>query len=405
MQERPNHINDLIIASILGILPEDKRSELNSWVNKSPENRRILDQMQDKAYLKTQLEVFKGLTPEELKAERDSLILKLNIQAEGATWWAPWVMRWKYAAVAAFFILVSGIYIFSFFKTSKKEIVSVPSPISKSYHWNGPFKATLQLADGSTIVLDETRKGILAQQGNTIIKAEEKQLIYQANQTKQLQTVLYNSIITPPGGQIHLVLPDGSNVWLNASSSIHFPIAFTGNDRKVTIIGEAYFEIATIQQSGHKMPFRVNINNKTEVEVLGTVFNINAYSEEPLLKTTLLEGRIKITDTDSSLLIKPNQQVQIEHPAGKPSRFQIVDKPDIDKTMAWRKGKFIFIDDDITTVGMELKRWYNIEIKGNTNERFNSKISRELPIDSCLSILFKGVVRYEKTGNKVYINP
>jgi transmembrane sensor len=403
MQEHTNHITDLIVASVLGELSEEGKNELNNWANESPENRLFLDKAHDPTFIHHQLLKLHSITPDKQEAAWKTVEQKLDLPPV-VTSHSKLVLLLKCAA-AAVVVLVAGFALLFLLKPSKKEAATFTSAGSSPFHWKGPFKAMLILADGTAIELDESKKGVLAQQGNTTIEAVAQQLIYQVAPAKPLQTVPYNSVITPPGGQLHLVLPDGSHVWLNASSSIHFPTSFSSKDRTVAITGEAFFEVAAVQQSGHKIPFRVIINNTTEVEVLGTVFNINAYSEEPLSKTTLLEGKIKITDADSSLLIQPNQQVQVEHIAGKPPHMKVIDKADIDKTMAWRKGIFVFKKDNIATIGKEIKRWYNVEVTGNTDERFSCRINRTLPLDSLLSVLFKGNVGYVKKGNIIHVNP
>jgi len=197
--------------------------------------------------------------------------------------------RWLYAAAAIFLLLIGSItlklFVFNTSQVDKNLISEITQDLPP-----GGNKATLTLADGTVILLDSASNGMLSQQGNTkIIKLADGQLSY--NSEGAPKEVLYNTISTPRGGQYLLLLSDGSKVWLNAASSLRYPTTFTGKDRKVKLTGEGYFEIA----KNTKMPFKVDIDGRGEVEVLGTTFNINSYTDEDQINTTLLEGKIKIT--------------------------------------------------------------------------------------------------------------
>ena len=262
----------------------------------------------------------------------------------------------------------------------------------------GGDKATLTLADGSTVILDDAQNGILAQQGNTkVIKLDGKLLYDPAN--KNSKEVVYNTISTPKGGQYQLELPDGSLVWLNATSSIRFPTSFVEKERRVEITGEAYLEVA----KNRDKPFIVTVNN-AEVQVLGTHFNINAYLDEDDVETTLLEGSVKFVNGANADILKPGQQSQLT----KNGSFKVVSDVDVDKVVAWKNGFFDFENAGIETVMRQLSRWYNVEIEynGKTDDLFIAEMRRNIKLSDALKALeLTGKVRFEIEGKKIIVMP
>lgn len=262
----------------------------------------------------------------------------------------------------------------------------------------GGNKATLTLADGSTIVLDEAQNGELAQQGNSkIIKLDGKLSYDPIN--KNPKEVVYNTISTPNGGQYQLELTDGSRVWLNATSSIHFPTTFIGKERRIEITGEAYFEIA----KNRDMPFVVAING-AEVQVLGTHFNINAYNDEDNVKTTLLEGSIKFVNGDHSNILKPGQQSQL----AKDGTFKVANDVNVDEVIAWKNGLFAFENASIEKVMRQFSRWYDVEIeyRGKTDDLFIAEMRRNIKLSDALRALeLTGRVKFDIEGKKIIVMP
>lgn len=262
----------------------------------------------------------------------------------------------------------------------------------------GGDKATLTLADGSVIVLDNVQNGTLAQQGNAkIIKLDGKLSYDQTN--KNSKEVVYNTIATPKGGQYQLELPDGSLVWLNSSSSIHFPTSFVKKERRVDITGEAYFEVA--KDPGK--PFIVSVNN-SEVQVLGTHFNINSYHEEDDLKTTLLEGSVRFVKDATTSILKPGQQAQLT----KNGSVRVVSDVDVDKVVAWKNGLFDFENAGIETVMRQLSRWYDVEVEynGKTDDLFIAEMRRNIKLSDALKALeLTGRVRFDIQGKKIIVMP
>jgi ferric-dicitrate binding protein FerR (iron transport regulator) len=262
----------------------------------------------------------------------------------------------------------------------------------------GSNKATLTLADGSMILLDDAKNGTLTQQGSAKVIKLEGKLLYDLGSEKAKQ-IVYNTISTPKGGQYQLELPDGSLVWLNASSSIYFPTSFIEKERRVEITGEAYFEVA---KSADK-PFIVSVNN-SEVQVLGTHFNINAYSDEEEVRTTLLEGSVKFVDGSNTSLLQPGQQSQLT----KDRIVKVASNVDVNEVVSWKNGLFSFENAGIETIMRQLSRWYDVEIdyKGKTDDIFVAEMSRNIKLSDVLKALeLTGRVKFEIDGKKIVVMP
>ena len=307
---------------------------------------------------------------------------------------------WRVAAAAIIMLGTASYFWFNYHTKTSEEIVrsgAVQEPTKDIQP--GGNKAVLTLADGSQIVLDSTNNGRLATQGNSeVIKLSNRQLAYKGTGDSK-DEVLYNTMSTPRGGQYSLILPDGSKVWLNAISSIRYPTAFKGSERNVEITGEAYFEVA----KDHSHPFKVSVHSVSgkesmQVEVLGTHFNINAYSDEPLANTTLLEGSVKVTAAAGSTVIKPGQQAQVN------DEGNIKMAPDINTTdvMAWKDGYFTFRDADLGTIMRQIMRWYDVEVKYEDNNipnrYFTAEVSRNKTLSGVLKILEQSNIHFKLEG-------
>jgi len=266
--------------------------------------------------------------------------------------------RIVYAAAAVTLILVITIGI-RFFTPGKPEPASGRIVLSKPDVTPGGNKAFLTLGNGTTISLDTVQNGTFAVQGKTTIAKLKTGYINYLQQVSRPSTriVPHNILATPRGGQYEVVLPDGSKVWLNADSKLEFPTAFNDTTRTVTLRGEAYFDIAPNRQK----PFWVNIEGsigEMKIEVLGTRFNINAYTDEPAVKTSLVDGAVKVAVGNIRKRLKPGQQAKVLHG----SSLIDVSPCDIDKAIAWKNGVFRFENDNIQTVMRQLARWYNVQI-------------------------------------------
>ncbi len=307
---------------------------------------------------------------------------------------------WAKIAVAAVLIMAVGIYWWSGVREkSKMAINNTPStPVTDLPP--GGNKAILTLGDGSSIVLDSAGDGNLASQGNTeITKSGEGELVYKSN-NKAANAVVYNTVTTPKGGQYHIVLPDGSKVWLNAASSLKFPTAFVGKERRVEISGEVYFEVA----HNAKMPFIVK-SGETEVAVLGTHFNVMAYPDEKVMKTTLLEGSVKVSRAGKFAMLAPGQQARL---TGSSENIRVLDNVDTDKEMAWKTGYFQFEDDNLESIMRQVSRWYDVDIayEGNASrEHFTGRLPRNANVSKVLKILSLSGVKFRIEGKSIIVTP
>ena len=315
------------------------------------------------------------------------------------------------AAVVVIIVLSVGSY-FIFKDNSIKSIAKTGlQPQVNNDLAPGGNKAVLTLANGARIILDSAGNGALTQQGNTkIIKLNNGQLSYSSlnGGSPSLTTakVLYNTVSTPRGGQYQVVLSDGSKVWLNAAASLRFPTSFTGNEREVELTGEGYFEVA----HNAAKPFKVTVNG-VEVQVLGTHFNINAYSDEATINTTLLEGSVKVEKGSASKTIRPGEQAQIENDDQSLNPKIKVQDIDVDAVVAWKNGRFIFHGNNIQSVMRQLARWYDIDVsyQGNiTDEEFVGVINRSRyeNISEILDMLEKTrTVSFAVSGHNVMVMP
>lgn len=270
----------------------------------------------------------------------------------------------------------------------------------------GGSKAILTLSDGRKIELDESKNGILVDQGGIKVHKNSDGVIeytFSKQQNTRLlssadEAPVYNTIETPVGGKYQLNLADGTKVWLNSSSSLRFPIFFSKENREVELKGEAYFEVS----KDYKRKFSVRSGIQS-VEVLGTQFNINAYSDEKSIKTTLFEGEIRVIDlqTNDSKLLKPGEQSNVDQSIH-------VKRIDTQVEIAWKEGYFYFKKADIKTVMRQLGRWYGITARYNDNlpeQHFSGAISNSLTLLEVLEILEKSNIHFSLEGKEVIVMP
>jgi transmembrane sensor len=321
---------------------------------------------------------------------------------------------WIRMAAAALVVLTAGAVVYWWITSSSKkdpskniEVVQQPSQDIRP----GGNKAVLTLANGQVIDLDSAQNGVLVEQGNmAVVKNQHGEVVYKAvgeEKPAGQHTNAYNMLATPRGGQYQLTLPDGSRVWLNAASSIRYPVAFANDERLVEITGEVYFEVAPVQlRSGQKMPFRVMILPLGgAVEVLGTKFNINAYSDEPALQTTLLEGSVKVSSMENGkwAMLKPGQQASIRR-----SQLTVHDNADLELAMAWKNGFTLFKSADIKSIMRQVARWYDVEVvyEGAVSDRsFTGGISRSADLQELLRLLQVSKVQFRIEGKKLIVMP
>lgn len=347
-------------------------------------------------YLKFEDKV-QDIDPEQIKADELESWSLLQLQLVEQT---PF-KRWKKIGIAATIILVAAAGLV--FYTNKE--VKLPAKSSGVYAYRndlppGQDKALLTLSNGKKIVLVKATEGTISEQnGITITKTNEGELRYGMNTTSLDHRPIYNTLETPRGGQYRLVLPDGTKVWLNAASSLKYPVSFLHTERTVSLDGEAYFEV----KENKDRPFIVHTRLQN-VEVLGTHFNINSYEDDPQTKTTLLEGRVKVSSTkhSASKVLKPGDQ------AIQNSSQLYVKTVDAEESIAWKNGYFQFKDEQIGSIMRKIARWYDVEIeykKGvNQNETFSGTISRFDHVSKVLEKLeLTKVVHFQIEGRKISV--
>ena len=269
----------------------------------------------------------------------------------------------------------------------------------------GGNKATLTLANGKKIILDQVANGKVAEENDiTISKTSNGKLIFQVTSAAPgfhtADQMSRNMVNTPGGGQYQVNLSDGTKVWLNASSSLKFPTAFAGKTRSVELSGEAYFEVAKDKQH----PFIVSYNQMS-VRVLGTHFNIKAYDDEQQSNTTLLEGSVSLSSGDAQSILKPGEQGLFNQRTGK---LAVSVAPDGgDGSVAWKNGDFMFLNEDIYTVMRQISRWYDVDVEyqGHFKDlQFRGVISRFKNISEVLKLLeLTDAVHFKVVGRRVIV--
>jgi hypothetical protein len=302
------------------------------------------------------------------------------------------------AAAILILMLAGGIYWFTG-KSPNNHLVSTQKPAVKNDMAPGKEGAILTLGNGQQIILDSIQNGSIAVQGNSLVMKEPGQLSIRKTNNSAEEEVVYNTMSTPNARQYKLVLADGSAIWLNAASSIRFPATFKGNERRVTLTGEAYFEIA----HNKKQPFIVEVNGM-EVKVLGTHFNINSYNDEASTRTTLLEGSIQINRNTTSTLLQPGQQARMS----KAGKIEIINDADVEEAIAWKEGKFQFNRAEIHTVMRQIARWYDVEVeyRGPVTSHFGGTISRDVNLLQVLNMLhLTGEVKFNIQDKKIVVMP
>jgi ferric-dicitrate binding protein FerR (iron transport regulator) len=264
----------------------------------------------------------------------------------------------------------------------------------------GSNKATLTFADNTTINLDDAKNGVLGHQGNTqVVKNKDGQLSYR---TSGLSPITYNLLTTPRGGQYQLSLPDGSKVWLNAASSLKYPTCFSGKERVVELVGEAYFEIA----HNASMPFKVSVvsrkgQNPAVIEVLGTHFDVKAYDDEPSVRTTLLEGSVKVHKGETAIPLQPGQEA-----SWSGTRDIEVASADVEEAVAWKNGLFKFNKATVGDVMRQLSRWYDVEVvytNGIPKDFFQGEMYRNVNVSKVLKVLEGSGLHFTVEGKKILV--
>lgn len=382
----------LISKAIRGKLTAEEEQRLQAWLNEKDGNRQLYNKLLEEA-------ADPATATQWLDGDRDEVLQRIKRHRRTGHKTEPGrVGRYRKlgiaVAAAAILAAVSVLY---------PRVAKPPLPaheLKQAAHTPdlhpGGNVATLTLGNGSVIALNKQANGTLASQGNTtILKPDSGSLVYNAQGNSQ--KILYNRITTPRGGRYKVTLPDGSRVWLNAGSSLRFPTAFRGGERKVTLTGEAYFDIISYPDQ----PFIVETDN-IQITELGTQFNIMAYDDEPAVKTTLIDGAVKVGKGAVSVILRPGEQAQ----AGINIKGIQVKSVDTAEAVAWKNGLFLFHGTELKEVLRQLTRWYDIDIvyNGKDNVHLNGMISRRASLSAVLDLLKTASnLTFKKEGNTITV--
>lgn len=361
------HQNEMLVLEVLNSMQQCKSFETNAL------NTDLMTQSLQKV----------------LTVDKNTVASIINIQKSSnkIRWW------WVAASIILFIGVSVAFYLFPK-KNNNISIVAtqdVAAPITS--------RATITLADGTTVYLDSLNNGTVAQQGNTkLIKLSNGQIAYQTEDGQVKQELQYNTLSNPRGSKvIDMKLSDGTRVWLNAGSVIKYPLAFIGNERPVEISGEGYFEVAKSKDK----PFTVK-TNQLKVQVLGTHFNITAYTDDVENKVTLLEGAVKVAAAAKQVVLAPMQQAKISFDGA----LNINTDVNVDEVLAWKQNQFYFEETSLKDVMKQIERWYDVQVTIDANvpnKKFTGKMYRNMNVSEIFKILEGLDVHFKIDGKKIVV--
>lgn len=342
--------------------------------------------------------------PESEEMTGEAMLARLNRETKPAK--TKPIFRWVAAASTVLILGVAGLFISRMLTTDRENF---PRRVTQSNIHPGGNKAILTLSNGKKISLTDAGNGQIANQnGIKVTKAANGQLVYTiierspnlpgATASNEVNTPDFNTIETPKGGQYQVVLPDGSKVWLNAYTSLKFPVSFNNQkERRVELSGEAYFEVA----HNKDLPFRV-VTSRQTVEVLGTHFDVNAYADDAVTKTTLLQGLVRITAASRSAVLNPGQQAKLTGTLD-------VSEVNTAEAIAWKNGYFNFDDEKLENIMRSVSRWYNVDVvfedQSLKKETFGAVTTRFTNITTLLKMMEQtGDARFSIQGTTITVS-
>jgi len=392
MNENAYRIAYLIAGFIRKTLTEAEHDELDAWVESSDENMLLFEELTDEKNIEANL-AWMDKTSTEKNLESTKKQIEFTPEHKNLK-----TKKWFYSIAASVILLVAAFAIYKIINNKQSKETSIAKSDQTGIQPGGN-KATLTLSNGSVIDLTNTPNGLIKGANGTIInKSKDGEILYNDSAGRNSEAN-YNTLTTPKGGQYKVQLSDGSQVWLNAASSLKYPTAFATSERIVELKGEGYFEISKDKTK----PFKVKLADGSEVKVLGTHFNIMAYENENSKDVTLLEGSVEITKGNNEQNLTPGQQGRIIS-----SKIILVNAADTNQVTGWKNGQFIFHDADIQSIMKQVARWYDVDIKYETTntQHFNATISRNEPVLRLLHILEETGQIHFKTENKIiYVLP
>jgi ferric-dicitrate binding protein FerR (iron transport regulator) len=389
MELDPNEVNRLAKKYLDGLATDEEKKLLHDWYDHA-------DGAETELVITNEPKTNETFGAEMLAALRQMIASEEADPPKIKTYKIRW---YRIAAAAAVILAIGAITFFTLNGTPKKTIAAVNHAEKHDVTAPQRARAVITLANGSNIYLDSVAQGSLATQGNSrLVKLSDRRVAYVGG-TNSGETI-YNVLTVPRGSRIvSLALSDGTVVWLNAESSLRYPVVFNGSDRTVEITGEAYFEVA----KDRSRKFFVKSATLT-TEVLGTHFNVNTYRDEASMKVTLLEGSIRVSAEDQlhAVQLKPGQQAEVSGP----SDIRVLENVDLEEVMAWKNEYFMMKATSLASLMRQMSRWYDVEIiiKGNmADKKFGGAISRNVNLSTMLEALKQNGVNSETNGRIVTI--
>ena len=373
-------IETLILKYLQGKLAEGEKRQLDEWL-KDDRNKKLFSRLVNKQRILVKMERL-----DEYDWEKSWKVMERKLRERKKFSWKYWGM-----VASLLGIVLLGTWVFME-KNEKKS----PVVVMRGVDPGGVF-AELVLPDGKIVELNKDSNNLFLGESGKVLR-NENGVLFLTQDSVQLQKVGYSEIRTPRGGEYQVVLPDNSIVWLNADSKLRFPLTFSGKERRVFASGELYFQVAKDSLS----PFRIEVEGLYEVEVLGTEFNVRAYSDLPSA-TTLVDGRVLIRDKGTKVVLKPGEQAV----KGKHGEV-VVREVDVAPYIAWKQGYFLFEDERLEDILNELARWYDVNIffenSSVREERFSVDMPRHESFEEVLRLIEQTrSIQIEIEGNNVFV--
>lgn len=367
----PFHITQLISKHLCGTITKAEEEILNQWLEERVENRETFEEMKSEQQSQQDLDFF-----EQLDVDAAWEKVSTDTKAGDNAFTGQKVARYAiYAAAVALLVFVSWMG-WSRFNTQINDPAIANVQRAGNDVMPGSQKAVLLLSDGSRVDLAKDSGSLKELDGTTIAQHDGEIVYLNKDENKANPATIYNTLVVPKAGMYNLTLSDGTKVWVNAMSQLKFPVQFGAKDRRVSLEGEAYFEVAHDPDK----PFIVETNG-TQVKVLGTHFNINSYKS---VTATLVEGAVEVIHDRESVLLRPGQQAAVTSEI-------VVHEADIEKAIAWKNGEFYFKSDDIAEIMGQLSRWYDVAVKYDEDIpeglSYYGNISRSAKLSEALAIL------------------
>jgi transmembrane sensor len=379
----------LVAGYIRNTLTDQEHLELDDWVNASDQNMKLFEDLTDERNVQANLELMD-------KVQSDNSFTALR--QSGAFNKPSKKTRIVWMAAASVILLLGVFFIYRISnnnRATKHELAETDTAVLRP----GGNSATLTLPDGKVVDLKSAKNGIIQNsEGSHVSKPVDGELMYEPN-AYTAQVDKFHTLSTPVGGQFRVTLPDGTQVWLNSSTTLRYPSQFSANERNVELDGEAYFEVA----KSYNQPFHVILKDSASVSVLGTHFNVQAYKDEASKEITLLEGKIAVNWLKNKKELNPGMQAKVTT-----NSVETISNVDTEQVIGWKNGQFVFHDASIETIMRQVERWYDAKViyQGQIKQQFNATIQRSEPLSKLLRLLeLNGYVKFKIEKNIIYVLP